>query len=318
MGLDIVAVNRIKRIICNVDAEGWPIDPVTGARLDHETLFRGYQNPDFPGVADEIEEGIFYGFEKSVSFNAGSYSSYGGWRDKLAALAGWPKSKFWHYAEGRWAESHCVRCWGEKPAPSPTSSISRTVPACWGRRRQQDWQVTSPNTNPWQTGTRTRICAVSTINGGPHASWPQTKGASFSAEEVPSLAANFPRSRIVTAVGGVRHRNEPSPARRFRFHADRPDPRSRPAQTGARPPHQNSRVAVQYAGGAVLHRTQCAASRMLVAALPARDRIRGSGTRPAAPVEQSWPKAAVTGRYRFGRQSSPLCSAGQAHRGAAP
>lgn len=136
----------------------------------------------------------------------------------------------------------------EKPASSPTSSISRTVPACWGRRRQQDWQVTSPSTNLWQTGTRTRICAVSTINGGPHASWPQTKGVSFSAEEVPSLAAYFPRSRIVTvvspqatAVGGVRHRNEPSPARRFRFHADRPDPPSRPAQTGARPPHQNSR-----------------------------------------------------------------------------
>lgn len=117
MGLDIVAVNRIKRIICNVDAEGWPIDPVTGARLDHETLFRGYQNPDFPGVADEIEEGTFYGFEKSVSFNAGSYSSFGGWRDKLAALAGWPKSRFWHYAKDRWAESHCARCWAGETGP---------------------------------------------------------------------------------------------------------------------------------------------------------------------------------------------------------
>lgn len=117
MGLDIVAVNRMKRINCNMDAEGWPIDPVTGARLKDESLFRVYQNPDFPEFAEEIEEGAFYGFEKSLSFNAGSYTSYGVWRDRLAALAGWPKSKFWYFAEDRWAESHCARCWEGDSGP---------------------------------------------------------------------------------------------------------------------------------------------------------------------------------------------------------
>ena len=117
MGLDIVAVNRITRINCNLDAKGWPIDPVTGVRLDYETFFRGFQNPHFPGVAEEIEQGAFYGFEKSVSFNAGSYFSYSEWRDQLAALAGWPKSEFWDYAKDRWAESHCACCWAGETGP---------------------------------------------------------------------------------------------------------------------------------------------------------------------------------------------------------
>ena len=60
---------------------------------DDDGLVKFISNdPEFPGRADELREGVAYSFARSMDFRAGSYSGYNAWRDELAKLAGYPKA----------------------------------------------------------------------------------------------------------------------------------------------------------------------------------------------------------------------------------
>lgn len=99
MGLDCTAYRQIKRVEPQPECEDTPDDM---ARLS--------VNQDFPGRADDIEDGI-YTYGDAFRFAAGSYSGYGIWREQLAKFAGYPavshdsirgESRMLH-AAGAWA-----------------------------------------------------------------------------------------------------------------------------------------------------------------------------------------------------------------------
>lgn len=86
MGLDVSYYSGLKKIDCVYDEDGNPIDPVT---------------------KEEIHDAII--IEKN-SFEAGSYSGYNEWRERLARLGGYQRG--WHdykkdysYSAGAWAET---------------------------------------------------------------------------------------------------------------------------------------------------------------------------------------------------------------------
>lgn len=95
MGLDCTAYRQIKRVEPQPECEDTPDD-----------MARLYVNPDFPGRADEIQDGI-YTYAAAFRFAAGSYSGYGEWRDQLAKFAGYKPIAREHsqYAAGAWAET---------------------------------------------------------------------------------------------------------------------------------------------------------------------------------------------------------------------
>lgn len=78
MGLDCSAYRQIKRVEPQPEFEDTPDDMVN--------LF---VNPDFPGRADEIKDGL-YTYAEEFDFAAGSYSGYNTWREQLAKLAAYP------------------------------------------------------------------------------------------------------------------------------------------------------------------------------------------------------------------------------------
>lgn len=76
MGLDVTAYRKV-RLVAN--------DP------SNEDLFRALVNPQFPGRADDLQDGGAYEYEDTMRGWSASCSTYGEWRNELAKLAGYPE-----------------------------------------------------------------------------------------------------------------------------------------------------------------------------------------------------------------------------------
>lgn len=88
MGLDITAYKNIKKSEAKINDDGYAIDPATGAELANGVYFSTWLNPDFPGRADDIEDGAVYTYEDCTGHGVG-YVSHFWWRDELAKMAGY-------------------------------------------------------------------------------------------------------------------------------------------------------------------------------------------------------------------------------------
>lgn len=108
MGIDITAYTKVKKIDCLFNTYGEPVDPFTREELDID-WFEPYKNPDFPGRADDVEDGVIYQYEEAIYCFSSSYSRYGRLREKLAELSGWPYEDYVGY-DGL-AKSYCASCW---------------------------------------------------------------------------------------------------------------------------------------------------------------------------------------------------------------
>lgn len=115
MGLDITAYSKVKKIECHFDAEGDPIDKVTGDYLDYD--FRAYANPDFPGRNGSIEHNAIYEADDCFGFRAGGYGGYNGWREELAKLAAYPAKPHDRYGTGNIQHRHDEGAWQATAGP---------------------------------------------------------------------------------------------------------------------------------------------------------------------------------------------------------
>ncbi|AWH87137.1 hypothetical protein [Limnobaculum parvum] len=88
MGLNITAYHQLNKIDTLFDDDGLPIDNATGKPLAIN-YFQAELNSNFPGRADEIDDGAVYTYSNSMEFSAGTYRNYNNWRDDLAKLAGY-------------------------------------------------------------------------------------------------------------------------------------------------------------------------------------------------------------------------------------
>lgn len=93
MGLDITAYKNIKKSEAQLDDDGYAIDPATGKELADGRWFSTWLNPDFPGRADDIEDGAIYTYEDCTGHDVG-YGGHFWWRDELAKMAGYPVADF--------------------------------------------------------------------------------------------------------------------------------------------------------------------------------------------------------------------------------
>jgi hypothetical protein len=89
MGLDIRAYGRCMPIEVTFDEEGEVVET---------NVVNPYVNPDFPGQAEGISSDAWYRYRDHMSFDAGSYPSYGAWRRELARVGGYEAEDAW---EGR-------------------------------------------------------------------------------------------------------------------------------------------------------------------------------------------------------------------------
>lgn len=115
MGLDITAYGGLTKVedvkyisgeVYNRDLE--IVDYGNYAMVAHI-------NPNFPGRADDMEDGGVYNAAESFGFCAGSYGGYNMWRNRLAKLAGYPEGTYEQY--GKDWPSHCVACWNGEQGP---------------------------------------------------------------------------------------------------------------------------------------------------------------------------------------------------------
>jgi hypothetical protein len=106
MGLDITAYSKIKPAPNALDDKG--------ELIDWDNHFQANLNPDFPGRADDVEDGKAYSFEKEYRFRAGSCSGYDMWREQLAKMAGYPAVKLSH---GSSAMRHDAGAWAASGGP---------------------------------------------------------------------------------------------------------------------------------------------------------------------------------------------------------
>lgn len=89
MGLDITAYKNIKKSEAQLDDDGYAIDPATGEEIADGNWFPTWLNHDFPGRADDIEDGAVYTYEDCTGLDVG-YGGHFWWRDELAKMAGYP------------------------------------------------------------------------------------------------------------------------------------------------------------------------------------------------------------------------------------
>lgn len=110
MGLDITAYSNIKRLEgIQFDEDGEPVN------FDGDYT-RLYVNRDFPGRADEVEDGKCYSTEgEHHAFRAGSYGGYNFWREELARMAGYPATDYRVY--GRTEKRHDAGAWAADSGP---------------------------------------------------------------------------------------------------------------------------------------------------------------------------------------------------------
>ncbi|WP_432372359.1 hypothetical protein ACRPHP_16695 [Pantoea allii] len=90
MGLDITAYSDIKKLNATLDDDGEAIDNATGEALQWDGMwFSTWVNPDFPGRADDVEDGAVYSYQDCTGHSIG-YGGHYWWRNKLAEIAGYP------------------------------------------------------------------------------------------------------------------------------------------------------------------------------------------------------------------------------------
>lgn len=116
MGLDISYYSGLKKIDCAFSDEGDPIDPKTKEFLDYDSFVQIYKPPDFPGMANDLDDRGVYSFEHGDDLRAGSYGGYNKWRDQLAKLVGYPLRDYQDNF-GHVQQSHCVDCWSGLAGP---------------------------------------------------------------------------------------------------------------------------------------------------------------------------------------------------------
>lgn len=108
MGLDITAYSKV------VKEKSVPLDEY-GSPVDWIKYHKAFVNKDFPGRAGRIKHGGIYSYADKFSFRAGGYGWYGGWRERLAILAGYPLSLATEGSRGE--RCHAAACWNGAVGP---------------------------------------------------------------------------------------------------------------------------------------------------------------------------------------------------------
>jgi hypothetical protein len=102
MGLDVTAYNKLNRLNVKTRGDGALVDAETGEEIG---AYCYVSNPeDFLDRAATLENGGYYAYSQSMAFPAGSYGTYNDWRNRLAALAGYPQVNGRH-DEGAWVST---------------------------------------------------------------------------------------------------------------------------------------------------------------------------------------------------------------------
>lgn len=115
MGLDVTAYEGLTKVegVKYISGEVYNRD-LEVVDYDNYAMV-AHINPNFPGRADDIEDGGVYNSAGDFGFCAGSYGGYNMWRDRLAKLAGCPQGTYNQY--GKDWPSHCVACWNGAQGP---------------------------------------------------------------------------------------------------------------------------------------------------------------------------------------------------------
>jgi hypothetical protein len=115
MGLDITAYSGLTKIEGVKYLEGEVYNQNLEV-LDYDDYdLVAYHNPDFPGRADDIEVRGVYKAADGFGFRAGAYSGYNRWRERLAEIAGYPKTAIELY--GREELRHDAGAWAATEGP---------------------------------------------------------------------------------------------------------------------------------------------------------------------------------------------------------
>lgn len=113
MGLDITAYSNLKKLDCVFDDEGEPISAETRQHLEYD--LHVYENTDFPGRADGLQDRAVYAADDTIRFRAGSYGGYNAWREELARIAGYPLTDYSKYE--RISKRHDAGAWAVESGP---------------------------------------------------------------------------------------------------------------------------------------------------------------------------------------------------------
>lgn len=108
MGLSITAYSKI------TPANGNEAFDDTGELKYKDGWVQFNKNSDFPGRADDIEDGHAYKYGAFRHFYAGLYGAHARWRDQLAQLAGYPLTKSVEYSN-RWG--YAIACFHGAEGP---------------------------------------------------------------------------------------------------------------------------------------------------------------------------------------------------------
>lgn len=113
MGLDITAYKGLKKLDVLFDKHGEPVDPATRESIGD--FLKIYENPDFPGRIDDLEDRAVYAYEEADEAFCSSYGGYNRWRNNLAKLAGYPLTDYQQH--GQTYQSHAAACWAGATGP---------------------------------------------------------------------------------------------------------------------------------------------------------------------------------------------------------
>jgi len=113
MGLDITAHEKLTKVdgVKYIGGEVYN----TALEVVDDYAFVAHKNGDFPGMADDIEDGCVYNAADGFSFRAGSYGGYNAWRNELARIAGYPKGFYSQFGQDR--PTYCASCWAGVQGP---------------------------------------------------------------------------------------------------------------------------------------------------------------------------------------------------------
>lgn len=87
MGLDITAYSKLSKAGADIALDEF------GEPEDEDGFVQPFANTHYPERLEGLEDGAFYAFDHSMRFRAGSYGTYGSWRNTLARLAGFTSSQ---------------------------------------------------------------------------------------------------------------------------------------------------------------------------------------------------------------------------------
>lgn len=94
MGLDITAYKNLQSFPGQYNEETDEVVNLnTGETVNWNNYFKPCINHHYAERAKDVNESLFYTFEDSIGFRAGSYIGYNYWREQLAKLAGYLASE---------------------------------------------------------------------------------------------------------------------------------------------------------------------------------------------------------------------------------